>query len=92
MSETFVKSVADVFTSSAGDIKTVLRFILKQDNFTANYQPKFKRPLNLLVSGMRTTNSSIVDPFNVHWWMMWQMKQQLFQWIPPNGYPDKAEK
>lgn len=92
VSDSFVKSVADVFTSSAGDMKTILRFILKQDNFTANYQPKFKRPLNLLVSGMRTTNSQIVDAFNVHWWMMWQMRQQLFQWVPPDGYPDKAEK
>ena len=88
VSETFINSAAAVFKSSKGDIRTVLRFILKQSNFEANYQPKYKRPFHFTISAMRATNASIPDTGDVLYNILQAMRQQPFQWAPPNGYPD----
>ncbi len=88
VSETFVQATANVFLTSKGDIKTVLRYIFDETNFKANYAPKFKRPFRYLVSAVRANYGTIVDTGDVIWWMLQPMRQQPFMWGPPNGYPD----
>lgn len=83
-----ILSIAKVYTKTQGDIKSMMRAILDP---TSGYfpQPRFKRPLHLMVSAMRaldgtiTTNSvgSLQSPLS-------QCGHTPFGWSPPDGYPD----
>ncbi len=88
VSATFIQSTANTFLTSNGDIKTVLRYILNETNFKANYSPRFKRPFRYLISSIRASYGNIVDTGDVLWWLLQPLRQQPFQWGPPNGYPD----
>lgn len=88
VSSAFIQATADKFIASKGDIKTVLRFVLDETNFKANYSPRFKRPFRYVISAVRATYGNIVDTGDVLWWLLQPLRQQPFQWGPPNGYPD----
>ncbi|WP_420629044.1 DUF1800 domain-containing protein [Candidatus Leptofilum sp.] len=83
-----VSQIADVFLQSGGEIKPMLRTLFLSEQF-ATAPAKLKRPHTYMVSVLRTLH---VD-FNLgrgraiaNWMQM--MGQPLFQWPPPDGYPD----
>lgn len=88
-SQAFVDAASNVFVSTSGDIKSVLRFILGQANFQANATPKFKRPLNYAVSALRATNAYLLDASDIMYSVLLPLGQLAFNWGPPNGYPDE---
>ena len=90
-----VNAVAAAYTSTHGDIKAMLRVILTPNNL-ANAPAKLKRPFHYYVSALRATGVS-VDPWT-DWsnWegiggALWDLAHQTFQWLTPDGYPDRAE-
>ncbi len=83
-----VRQVADAYLQNGGEIKPMLRVIFLSDDF-ATAPAKLKRPHAYMVSVLRALH---VD-FNLgrgrviaDWMQM--MGQPLFQWPPPDGYPD----
>ncbi|MBK7895097.1 MAG: DUF1800 family protein [Anaerolineaceae bacterium] len=83
-----VRQVADAYLQSGGEIKPMLRVIFLSDDF-ATAPVKLKRPYTYLVSVLRTlhVNFRLGRGHAIADWMQ-MMGQPLFQWPPPDGYPD----
>jgi Protein of unknown function (DUF1800) len=84
-----VTRVAEVFTRTDGDIKSVLRTILTSDEFSAAKGLKFKRPFQYIVSSLRTlgADTHAHQPLIEY---LQRMGQGPFQHPTPDGYPDRA--
>lgn len=85
-----VDAVAAAYTSSRGDIKTMIRAILTSKNLLAA-PAKYKRPFHLAVSAMRSLGARAETVLNVR-----QARTQsdplgmpLYRWDQPDGYPDQ---
>ena len=81
-----IKQVADVFQTTKGDIRAMIKVILTQDNI-ANAPLKFKRPFHLVISALRQSNAKITDYTKIRE-ALDEMGHFPFDWAPPNGYPD----
>ncbi len=93
-----VKAGAEAFISSHGDIRTVLKAILKHEDFRRSWGQKVKRPFEYYISAMRGLNLTSYPPprtntgsdFN-DWELNDKLEsigQKLFEMPPPTGYPD----
>jgi uncharacterized protein (DUF1800 family) len=89
-----VSAVAASFTSTSGDIKSMVRTLFENID-PADVPLKLKRPYHLYVSAMRATGA---EHTGVAYAYDSAIRQQLksgghepYQWGPPNGYPDKFE-
>ena len=86
--ESIVQRVADEFTKTKGDIKSLLRVILKSDEFAASRGTLLKRPFKFIVSALRATaadtsaEKGVLEPLH-------RMGHGLFQYPTPDGYPDE---
>jgi hypothetical protein len=81
--------VADAYLSSNGDIKTMLRVILRPEH-VADARRKIKRPYHLCISALRALR---VELTGTAWGNSIRTQLSLmgmppFGWGPPNGYPD----
>lgn len=99
-----VESVAATFTSSGGDIKAMLRVLLNSPEFAASAGAKLKRPQEAMIGALRACGMTMTDQLantNVFGFAvaspngtLYQGLQQAghlpFNWVPPNGYPDRA--
>ncbi|MEI2608427.1 MAG: DUF1800 domain-containing protein [Candidatus Promineifilaceae bacterium] len=83
-----VSLVAQTYQQTDGDIKAMLRVIFLSQEFQTA-PPKLKRPFTYLVSCLRALHSATVQFRAVNPWLD-RMGQPLFQWSPPDGYPDVA--
>ncbi|HDN04802.1 MAG TPA: DUF1800 domain-containing protein [Chloroflexi bacterium] len=87
-----VNKASQVFLESRGDIKAVLRVILL-DGFpyivTENSPLKYKRPVNYLVSALRSSGAE-TDGGRALQRYLKSMGQPLYDWPTPDGYPDTA--
>jgi uncharacterized protein (DUF1800 family) len=81
-----VGSVAQMYASTQGDIRSMLRVILSQ-YITPAAQPKLKRPFHHMVSGLRALNAVVSTPGNLQTQMV-SSGHSPFNWQPPDGYPD----
>ena len=90
-----VTAATQAFTSSNGDIKTVLRAILTPANI-ATAPAKLKRPFHYYVSVVRGTGA-VIDawPDATQWdgvtGHLWDNAHAPFSWQTPDGFPDKAD-
>jgi uncharacterized protein (DUF1800 family) len=84
-----VASAAATFSATDGDIREVMRHILKSDAFMAATGQKFRRPIDFMAALFRLTHGKLKDP-QVPLDALWGMGQVPFNWHPPNGYPDAA--
>ena len=86
--EGIVRRVADEFTKTKGDIKSLLRVIFGSDEFAASRGQLLKRPFKFIVSALRATaadtsaDKSVLEPLQ-------RMGHGLFQYPTPDGYPDE---
>jgi hypothetical protein len=84
---TLVERVAREFERTKGDIKSLLRIILKADEFYASRGQLLKRPFKFTVSALRATGAEtaaepgILEPLH-------RMGHGLFQYPTPEGYPE----
>lgn len=94
-----VAAGAQAFISSHGDIRTVLKAILKHEDFRNSWGQKVKRPFEFYISALRAMNvtqyppPNSIDPGqpNSDWELgghMASIGQTLFEMPPPTGYPD----
>lgn len=83
-----VDSTAQVFLSTNGDIKAILRHLLLSPQL-ADAPPILKRPFDFIVSALRAANaeSDGGKPLQEH---LAHMGQPLNEWPMPDGYPDKT--
>ena len=91
--DSIVQAAAAVFYAQRGapdQLKQVVRTILLSSEFRSTWGEKIKRPLEYAASLLRATNADFVpdDSFS---WSYESMGQPLFEWRPPNGYPDFKE-
>jgi len=82
-----VERVSAEFSRTTGDIKSLLRVILKSEEFYASRGQLLKRPFKFMVSALRTTaanteaKNDILEPLH-------RMGHGLFQYPTPDGYPE----
>jgi uncharacterized protein (DUF1800 family) len=83
-----IAAIAAVYSSTQGDVKSMLRAILSLPNLLAA-PAKFKRPYHLVVSGVRALGARVANPSQ----LMSQIiaaEHQPFTWQTPDGFPDRA--
>jgi uncharacterized protein (DUF1800 family) len=85
-----VATVASVYTSSQGDIPSMIRAILTPENLLAA-PAKYRRPYTFILACLRATNPTLLRLQNVTGTQLRTVGQSLFAWGPPDGYPDTAE-
>jgi uncharacterized protein (DUF1800 family) len=86
-----VDLVADAYLQSGGEVKPMLRTLFLSEDF-ATAPAKLKRPHTYMVSVLRTlhVNFRLGRGRALGDWMQ-RMGQPLFQWPPPDGYPDESD-
>ncbi len=83
-----IERVAADFRRTNGDIKSLLRVILKSEEFAASRGQLLKRPFKFIVSALRATaadtraEKGVLEP-------LLRMGHGLFQYPTPDGYPDE---
>ena len=84
-----VKRVAEVFVSTDGDIKSLLRTIFAAEEFKNARGLKFKRPFHYIVSSLRAlgADTHAHQPLIEY---LQRMGQGPFQHPTPDGYPDRT--
>jgi uncharacterized protein (DUF1800 family) len=84
-----IDRVAEVFTRTDGDIKSMLRVILTSEEFLAARGAKVKRPFQFIASSLRAmgADTHAHQPLIEY---LSRMGQGLFQYPTPDGYPDEA--
>lgn len=85
-----VQGVASVYSSTQGDIPSMIRAILTPENLLAA-PAKFRRPYTFVLASLRATNPGILRLQNVTGTWLRTVGQSLFAWGPPDGYPDTAD-
>jgi len=90
--EKMVERVAKVFIDSKGDLPSVYMAIFEDPEFfnQANYQSKYKRPFEFVISALRATGAEIGDPLIIHKQLV-EMNEAIYRCADPTGYYDQAE-
>lgn len=85
-----IRQVAEAYRQNNGAIRPMLQVIFLSEEF-ATAPPKLKRPHTYMVSALRAlrVDFSLGRGRAIGDWMQ-TMGQPLFQWPPPDGYPDIA--
>lgn len=88
-----VDAAAAVFyeqRAAPDQLRQVVHTILLSPQFRTLWGEKIKRPFEYVVSLLRAANADFA-PGDSFFWMYERMGQPLFQWQPPNGFPDRKE-
>jgi len=86
-----IAAVAQVYATTGGDIKSMLREVLSEANVTAA-PAKFKRPYHLIMSGLRALGPSVTAAgVSSLLGQVATVGQQPFTWLTPDGFPDSVE-
>jgi uncharacterized protein (DUF1800 family) len=91
--ESLVQAAADVFITHRNrddQLRRVVRTILLSTEFRATWGEKVKRPFEFVASLLRAANADF-EPTDSFLWEYGQTGQGLFEWRPPDGYPDTKE-
>jgi hypothetical protein len=90
--DSLVESATQVFFTTDGDLRQVMRHILTSSEFMQAQGQKFRRPLDFMAAVMRVLRPGleITDPSIPIWWFLEPLGQLPYYWHPPNGYPDGA--
>lgn len=84
-----INSATEVWKSTNGDIKAILRHILLSAEFEQSAGEKYMRPFEYVVAMFRATGNDVINWYTVEE-MLAQLGQYPHGWHPPNGYPDVA--
>jgi len=82
-----VGSVANTFTATNGDIRAMMQVLLSEG--ISHIQPKFKRPVDFIVSALRQLDARTDAGAPLHRYLG-RMGQSYFTWPTPDGYPDTS--
>lgn len=86
--QTLVDSTAQVFLTTEGDIKALIRHIFTSAEFFAHPGEKLRRPLDYLAAILRVLQPHL-SVVNGRWliWSLEQFDHLPYHWAPPDGYP-----
>jgi len=84
-----VDRAAAVFRNTDGDIKSVVKVLLKRSRIK-RAKPKIKRPFHLVTSAARALGADIRAPFTLLQKLL-EAGHLPYYWSPPDGYPDREE-
>lgn len=84
--EALVEEIAGAYLDTDGDIKAMLRVVLRED-WLMQAQPKLKRPYHYALSALRARPGTI-KRYDELAYIIGTMEHLPFNWAPPNGYPD----
>jgi uncharacterized protein (DUF1800 family) len=87
-----VDRMAQSFTESDGDIRTVMHTMIYSPEFWSRetYRAKIKTPFELVVSAARALGTDVDMPQPLVGWVG-RIGEPLYQCQPPTGYADKAD-
>ena len=90
--EKMSRDVANVFGRRKTELPPVYEEILDHRDFNdpENYQSKFKRPFEFVVSALRVTNAEITDTGQIHRTLL-SLGEPIYQCEDPTGYYDHAD-
>lgn len=88
--EDIVESVKQTYLDTNGDIKSMLRVILRVPVVEYLATPKMKRPLHMAASLLRSSDAEVANPLIVVFYLI-VMGHGPFLWPRPDGYPDTIE-
>jgi uncharacterized protein (DUF1800 family) len=90
--EALVARMAQSFTESDGDIKTVMHTMIYSPEFWSRetYRAKIKTPFELVVSAARALGTDVDMPQPLVGWVG-RIGEPIYQCQPPTGYADKAD-
>lgn len=88
-----VDAVARVYVETNGDLRELVRSVLRRGHFVSDSgeriaRPKFVRPLHLVVALMRATKPKI-ELTNGLMGELLNLGESPFVWPTPDGYPDR---
>lgn len=88
-----VERVAQVFLSTDGDIREVIRAIVTSPEFNspAAFRAKIKSPLELAASAIRAVDADTNGAPSLHDWIR-RMGEPLYQFAFPTGYGEDSAK
>ncbi len=85
--------VASVYTATSGDITSMMQTVLGLVS-ASTPPPKLKRPIHLLVSGIRSMQTKVTSHTSFPGSLQTPLVQAghaPFNWQSPDGYPDSVE-
>jgi hypothetical protein len=87
-----IESTAKAFSTSAGDMRAVLRHLFASSEFIGSARGKYRRPFEFQIAVMRALGPAFAVS-NPEWfvWSLESLGHVPYYWHPPNGYPDRAE-
>ncbi len=90
--QALVARMAESFTASGGDLRTVMRVLLTSAEFLSadHHHAKVKTPFEFVVSALRGSGASVTDARPLVQTVQ-QLGMPLYQCQPPTGYTDTAE-
>lgn len=86
--QSVIDSVAATYTSTNGDIKAMMRTLMKSGNVFTDFGPRYKRPLHLMTSAIRALGNPITSTQSLRQNHLTASGMVPFSWGPPDGYPD----
>jgi uncharacterized protein (DUF1800 family) len=84
--QSVVTAVADAYTSSGGNIKSMIRAALLPGHLH-DAPPRYKRPFHYFTSVMRAINANVTSTANLRNNLN-SAGHRPYYWITPDGYPD----
>lgn len=84
-----VSAVSDVYTSTGGNIKSMIRTALTSA-WLVDAPMKLKRPFHYIASALRTSSPTVTGVVSMNNQLA-TTGQSLFVWDTPDGYPDLVE-
>ena len=88
VARSIIDQVAATYTSCGGDIKAMLRVVLRPEHIAAA-TPKIKRPFHMFVAALRQTAATVTSTASMRTRLN-EAGHLPFSWLTPDGYPDKA--
>lgn len=87
-----VERLAETFLLSGGDLREVMRTLLRSPEFwlEAREPRKLKTPLELAISALRGLDAKVERPGSLIEWLQ-LAGQPLYAYAAPTGYPDRLE-
>ncbi|MEB3160360.1 MAG: DUF1800 family protein, partial [Synechocystis sp.] len=87
-----VNPLQQTFLASNGNITTVLKTLFDSPSFRDpnTFNAKFKTPYQYLVSVVRASNLTVIDPRQINGWLN-QLSMPLYGCLTPNGYDNTAQ-
>ena len=87
-----IDQLSNVYLRSNGDIKELLKAIVRSPEFWRkdNLREKTKSPFELTISAVRSLKADVLQPYQLFNWIN-RMGQKFYYYQAPTGFPDNGQ-